>query len=112
MPSRYLLKFHSEHTVFHTSDQSKKSVSPSGHSSSSVSQAAGLRGERSSYYTQIRGVKHRRWSKGDMHSHAHTFIQCLQNVFTQLNFFHILLCYSLNLKGTKHICHWPTDTTP
>jgi hypothetical protein len=28
-------------------------------------------------------------------------IQCLQKVFTPLDFFHILLCYTLNLKCIK-----------
>ena len=36
-------------------------------------------------------------------------VQCLQKVFTPLDFCHILLCYSLNLKWIKFKNHFITD---
>jgi hypothetical protein len=40
-------------------------------------------------------------------------VQCLQKVFTPLDFFHILLCYSLNVKCIKWRCFFTgLHTTP
>ena len=38
------------------------------------------------------------------HIHIPTHKQCLQKVFTPLDFCHILLCYILNLKWINHDC--------
>jgi hypothetical protein len=42
------------------------------------------------------------------------YIQCLQKVFTPLDSFKMLLCYSLNVKWIKCrlFCQWSTNNTP